>query len=136
MTSMKIIVDTNILIDFSRRKKGALWPGLVAFVQKEGHDLILPSAAVFEFLAGSEMNNFHNREKAENLLSDVVIIDLDKKIAQKAADLFREYQAEIGVIDYFLAATAMVLDGELATLNTKHFKIFKNLRLFNLKTLT
>ncbi|MCL5675753.1 MAG: PIN domain-containing protein [Patescibacteria group bacterium] len=133
---MKIIIDTNILIDFSRRKKETFWSELVTLAKKDGHELILPSAAVFEFLAGNEMNNPSNREKAENLLSDVIIIDLDKKIAQKAADLFREYQAEIGVIDYFLAATAMVFDGELATLNTKHFKIFKNLRLFNLKTIS
>lgn len=132
---MKIVVDTNILIDFSRQKKKTLWPQLVAISKKEGHELILPSAAVFEFFAGSEMENFSNCEKAENLLSDVIILDLDKKIALEAASLFRQYRAKIGAIDYFLAATSIIMGGELATLNVKHFKAFKNLRFFNLKTL-
>lgn len=136
---MKIIVDTNILIDFSRRKKvpkGRLvWPKLVSFAKGGGHQLILPSIAIFEFFAGSEMANVVNQQKAENLLTDVIVLDLDKEVAKEGAGLFRQYQAEIGPIDYLLAATAIVLEGELATLNPKHFKIFKNLHLFDLTKL-
>lgn len=136
---MKIVVDTNILIDFSRKRKTQkakiLWPKLVSFAQKEGHQLIIPAVAIFEFFAAREMDDPTNREKADNILRDVIILDLTKEIAEMGATLFRKYQETIGPIDYLLAATAFILKGELATLNPKHFRIFKNLRVFDLSRL-
>lgn len=136
---MKIIIDTNLLIDFSRRKRSKkekiLWPEIVAFAKEKGHQLVLPSIAVFELFAGNEMEESVNRQKMENVLDDVVILDLTKEVAQKGAGLFRKCQTDIGPIDYLLAATTMFLQGELATLNPKHFNFFKNLRLFDLSFL-
>lgn len=136
---MKIIVDTNILIDFSRKKKTQkekiLYPQLVAFAKKEGHQLILPSIAVFELFAGAEMEDSLNQEKMENILNDLIILDLTYEVAQKAAGLFRKHQKDIGPIDYFLAATTMIVEGELATLNPRHFHFFKGLRLFDFSLL-
>ena len=133
---MKIIVDTNILIDFSRKikikKEDILWPKLVNFAQRNGHQLVIPTIALFELFAGDEMNRQEICEKMENILGDVVILDLTKEIAQKAAGLFRKYKANIGPIDYFLAATAFILEGKLATLNPRHFTIFKYLPIFDL----
>lgn len=132
---MKIIVDTSLLIDFSRRakvqKEELLWLKLVRFAKEEGHQLVFPVIALFEFFCGDEMENTDNLAKAENMLKDVIILDLNEVIAKEAASLFRKYQLNIGVVDYFLAATSIVLKGELATLNPKHFLAFKNLRLFD-----
>lgn len=136
---MKIIVDTNILIDFSRKtkykKEKIIWPELVDFAKREGHQLIFPTIALFEFFAGNEMEDSLNINRADNLLSDTVILDLTEEVSRLAAGLFRKYQLEIGVVDYLLAATSIVLEGELATLNVKHFKMIKNLKLFDLKKL-
>ncbi len=137
---MKLVVDTNILIDFSRKKRAQkeeiIWPKLVGFAKKEGHQLILPAINIFELFVGDEMNILINQEKAENLLNDVLILDLNKEIARKAADLFRKYKTNIGVVDYLLAATAIILEeGEFATLNPKHFILFKELHLFDFRRL-
>jgi len=136
---VKIIVDTNILIDFSRKKRikkeEILWPKLVSFAKREGHQLVLPTIALFELFSGNEMKVVSNREKTENILKDVVVLDLNEEIAKKGASLFRQYQANVGPIDYILAATTFILKGELATLNPKHFSIFKELSLFNLSKL-
>lgn len=133
---MKIIIDTSILIDFSRRIKKkdekTLWSQLLFKAKKEGHQLIIPSVCLFEFLCGQEMNSQENREKADNLLSDVIILDINEEISRKAGELFRKYEFEIGVVDYFLAATALVLDGSLATLNKKHFQNIKELKFLEL----
>lgn len=138
---MKIIVDTNLLVDFSRRSnsgkeiKNSLWLKLLRFCKREGNQLILPSLVVFEFFSGEEMNNKNNQEKAESLLRDLVILDLNKEIAEKAAIFFRKYKKTISVLDYFIAATAISVGGELATLNPKHFEIFDGLKLFDLNKL-
>lgn len=136
---MKIVIDTNLLIDFSRQnklsKKEILWPQLVACAQKKGHQLVLPTAALFELFSGTEMRLKNNRQQMENILKDILILDINKEISLRAAELFRDYQQRIGVIDYLLAATSLVLEGELATLNAKHFQMIKNLKLFDLKKL-
>lgn len=133
---MKIIVDTNILIDFSRKRKKKeeklFWPQLVSFAKKEGHQLIIPSICLFEFFAGKEMEASENVKKADNLLSDMIILDINEEISRKAGELFRKYEFEIGVVDYLLAATALVLDGSLVTLNKKHFQNIKGLKFLEL----
>ncbi|PIU03751.1 hypothetical protein COT44_01600 [Candidatus Shapirobacteria bacterium CG08_land_8_20_14_0_20_39_18] len=134
---MKIVVDINLLIDFSRSKKvkDSLWLNLLEYCKKEGHQLILPSIVVFEFFSGEEMNNQTNQEIAENLFNDVLILGFNEEIAKKAAAYFRKYKKSINVLDYFLAATTVVVEGELATLNSKHFKLFGDLKLFDFKKL-
>ena len=83
---MKIVVDINLLIDFSRSKKvkDSLWLNLLEYCKKEGHQLILSSIVVFEFFSGEEMNNQTNQEIAENLFNDVLILGFNEEIAKKA----------------------------------------------------
>lgn len=136
---MKIVVDTNLLIDFSRSKivdnKSSLWLKLLKYCKEEGHQIVLPSVVVFELFSGKEMDKQPNREKAENLLKDVTILDVDKEIAQKSAEFFRKYEKNIEVLDFFIAAATINTDGELATLNPKHFEVFDGLKLFDLNKL-
>lgn len=136
---MKIVVDTSLLIDFTRGikmgKGGDLWTKLVEYSKKEGHQLVVPTIAVFEFFSGSEMEKPANLEKAKDLLKDTVVMDLEEKTAEEAAFLYRKTEKSIGVVDYILAATSITCQGQLATLNQKHFKDFKELRLFDFKEL-
>lgn len=134
---MKIVIDTGLLIDFTRKKKNKrneiLWSSLIRYSRKGGHQLVVPSAVVFEFFSGKEMENSVCLKKAEDILTDTTVLALDEKIAKKAASFYRVCEASIGVVDYILAATAVVVEGELATLNSKHFKLFEDLKLFDLK---
>lgn len=136
---MKIVIDTSLLIDFTRRKKNKrnemLWSSLVRYSRKGGHQLIVPSVVVFEFFSGKEMENSTNLKKAEDILIDATVLVLDEKKAKKAASFYRTNEANIGVVDYILVATTIDCDGELATLNSKHFKIFEDLKLFDFKKL-
>jgi hypothetical protein len=52
-------------------------------------------------------------------------------MAARAGEFLRKYRRShpgIDVVDYVVAATADVLGAELATLNVKHFPMFKGLR--------
>lgn len=136
---MKIIVDTSLLIDFTRKarikKEEILWLKLVKFAKEEGHQLLFPTVALFEFFSGDEMENPVNEEKANNILKDLIILDVTPDMAKTAARLFRKFQLNIGLVDYLLAATTILFEGEVVTLNPKHFKSIKNLRLFDLSKL-
>ena len=51
-------------------------------------------------------------------------------VARTAAELARWYRAShsgIDDVDYLIAATALVLDAELLTLNVRHFPMFEHL---------
>lgn len=133
---MILIIDTNIIIEFARvpvhSQNQSIWTTLIRFSKVYGHQLVIPSVALFEFFAGSEMNSKVNRQKAANILSDVTVVDITQEIAETAASLYRIHKATIGVIDYILAATAISLDAELVTLNKKHFQLLEEVRLFDL----
>lgn len=136
---MKIVVDTSLLIDFTRRKKKSeenlYWTSLVSYSRKGGHQLIVPPVVVFEFFSGEEMNKPDNQKKADDILKDVVCINFGLEMAKGAAALLRNNEIKVGTIDYFIAAAAISVNGKLATLNPKHFEIFKDLKLFDLKKL-
>lgn len=133
---MIIVVDTNILIDFTRDPKNFLWIRLMKYSKVSGIQLILPSVALFEFYSGSEMNSELSRQKATNILSDISVVDITQEIAEIAAALYRTHKTSIGVVDYMLAATAISLDAELVTLNRKHFQMLKGVRLFDVGQLS
>lgn len=132
---MTFVIDTNILIEFSRgglqNAEQSIFMRLVNYSKIHGHQLIVPSISIFEYFSGKEMNNQLNRQNATRLLSDVTIVDVTRAIAETAASLYRTHKASIGVIDYMLAATAISLDAELVTLNVKHFRLITDLRIFD-----
>ncbi len=136
---MIIVVDTNILIEFSRGRlrnsDQSIFMRLVKYSRVHGHRLVVPSISIFEFFSGSEMNNELNRQNAARMLVDVTIVDMTQIIAELAASLFRKHKATIGIVDYMLAATAISLDAELVTLNMKHFQLLEEVRLFDLSQL-
>ncbi len=136
---MILVVDTNILIEFSRgglrNPDQSIFLQLVNYSKVHGHHIVVPAISIFEFFSGSEMNNELNRQNAAKLLLDVTIVDVTRDIAETAAFLFRIHKATIGVIDYMLAATAISLDAELVTLNMKHFQLLEEVRLFDLSQL-
>lgn len=136
---MKIVVDTSLLIDFTRNKKSGkenlLWTNLVKYSKNGGHQLVVPPVVAFEFFSGEEMNKPENQKKAEDVLKDVVCINFGLEIAKGAATLLRNNKIKVGTIDYFIAASAISISGELATLNSKHFKLFEDLKLFDFKKL-
>src|SRR5947208_3356242 len=65
------------------------------------------------------------------LLDVLHVEDVNEVIARRAGELTRQYRrshSAIGLADYLIAATAEVRGLELATLNTRHFPMFKGLR--------
>jgi predicted nucleic acid-binding protein len=71
------------------------------------------------------------RREVTRLLNSLRPLPVTDMIAHRAGELRRHYRrshAGIGLVDYLIAATARVHGLELATLNTKHFPVFDDLK--------
>jgi len=70
------------------------------------------------------------RREVTRLLNSLRPLPVTDMIAHRAGELRRRYcgsHASIGLVDYLIAATALVHGLRLATLNIKHFPMFTDL---------
>lgn len=120
-----ILVDTDVLICHLRGVQVARRWLLDA---SERDALAISAVTVTEITGG--MRSAERRE-VWALLAALEVMPITDAIARRAGALQREYRRSrsgIGISDYFIAATALHSGLELATLNTKHFPMFPDLR--------
>ena len=121
-----VLVDSNILIRFSRGDDvAAKW--LERF--EESTELRISNITRMELLIGA-------RDKAHlknirQFLSRYLTIHINEMISQRASSLIEAYNLSHGlqIADSLIAATALELDCELATINRKDFRFIEDLRL-------
>ena len=92
-------------------------------------ELRTSSIVLTELWMGESMNYKTSVDDVEKILSPITTMTIDGQIAKKAGELIRKKQAD--GFDALVAATALVYNAELATLNTKHFSNIKGLKLYN-----
>ena len=118
------IVDSNILIDASRRRPTAL-----AFLQQAAEAGIVASSVLVrsELWVGAKSNGI---ERMADLLDQIDWHEVTRSIADLAGQVGAQYRRshDIGTVDLILAATAMELGGTLATLNVRDFPMFPGLQ--------
>ena len=112
----KVLVDTDILINFLRGREGArdyLLSGL------EDSTLYCSAITVAEIHAGMKE---HEKERTTELIDGLNIIDVTRQIAEKAGAYKRnEKKQSLDLDDCFIAATAFIKGAVLATCNAKHY---------------
>ena len=118
-----MLLDTCIVIDVLRGREAA-----VAFVNGLPEVPSLSAITATELIAGAR--NARERRQIERLLEVYTVHDIGLEIASLAGDYLRQYGQSHGVdpIDALIAATAKTANLELATLNLKHFPMFKGLK--------
>ncbi|BDE14336.1 ribonuclease VapC [Mycobacterium sp. 20KCMC460] len=120
-----MLVDSDILIAHLRGRAAARdW---LRDARGEG-PLAISVVSISELVGG--MRSAERREVWQ-LLASFRAEPATEIIARRAGDFMRRYQRShsgIGLGDYLVAATADVKGYEPATLNVKHFPMFKNLR--------
>lgn len=122
----KLVVDTSVIIDFLRQKDKA--NSLLYRLAEE--DLSASIITHTELYAGKSVwENDEAKEILEKVLSGISLISMDKNISQKAG--YIKSYANISLIDALIAATALVGNMEVATLNIKDFKKVKDLKILN-----
>ncbi len=120
-----ILVDSDVLIAHLRGVDAAQdW---LIGTRKNG-PLAISVVSIAELVGG--MRSIERRE-VWRLLASFRAEPTTEVIARRAGEMMRRYRRShtgIGLGDYLIAATADVRGLQLATLNVRHFPMFKNLR--------
>lgn len=123
---MKILLDTTVLIDHLRGLKEATT--YLADVKSRGDELWSVTIVRTEVLAGMRPKE---EKPTLKFLAEIDWLDVDQALADRAGDLARRYiksHPGVDTVDYVVAASADVLDADLATTNLKHFPMFPELK--------
>ncbi len=120
----QICLDTSVCIDLMNKgNREALIPFLTA-------EAFLSSVSLFELMLRT-----YRLEETETFVSTFEILNFDEKAAKVAGQIEKNLKGR-GVLisreDIFIAATAMVNNCALATLNVKDFSRIKGLKLVKL----
>jgi len=120
-----MVVDTNIFIEYLRakdKKKSTL------FAIPDVTQLYISSVTMYELLMGA---TDENKQKDIKLLTeDLPVLPFDESVSRKAAEIYHQLRLENNMIDFrdiFIAATCLVFELPLKTLNKKHFERIKGL---------
>lgn len=117
------LLDTCIVIDFLRGKKEA-----VEFMRTLTAKASVSTITLTEIFGG--LRSQKEEAVARGFFRECKIVGISETIAEGAGNALRHYQASHGldVPDALIAATAEQHGLALATLNVKHFPMFKGLK--------
>lgn len=117
------LLDTCVLIDVLRGREAA-----VAFVSGLKSTPAISAITATELIAGAKGKR--EEEAIDRILATYEVAEIDLEIARLAADFVRDFGKSHGVdpIDALIAATAKTRGLDLATLNIKHFPMFRGLK--------
>lgn len=119
MESSGMVVDTSIFIEFLRAKdktKTAL------FLIPDDEQIYISSVTLYELLMGASTPDKITDIKM--LTDEVPVLPFNEEVAQKSAEIYhqlRQLNQMIEFRDIFIAATCLVNNLPIKTLNKKHF---------------
>ena len=121
--SEKIIIDTDVLIDFLRGNKKA-----IDFIDNFSSHIMLSPIVIAELYAGVKDEN--ELEILDNFISLFHIVPITSAIAKAGGLYKRDFGKShgAGLADAILAATADIEKADLKTLNVKHYPMIKGLK--------
>lgn len=129
-----VVIDTNIVIDHLRQPPGALTAlrKIVAALPAE-EELSLSVVSIQELFEGKSTLNPQKEAELLNTIAPLEILAYDFEIARLAGALARDSKTPLALADAAIAATAILSDASLATLNTKDFIGLSRLKLYKFK---
>jgi len=129
LENKRILVDTSVLIDFFRKKHKK--KSLLYKIQKT-HKIYASTISEFEFLAGIKDEHLTS---LKDFFSKIKLLPFDSKAASTASSIYKELKAKNQIIEFrdiFIAATAIVNDLPISTLNLEHFKRVSDLKILEI----
>jgi predicted nucleic acid-binding protein len=124
-----ILIDTDVLIDYSKAKSKLLQKYLKLQAQAKTQLCINP-IILTEFFTDSQLKNSTKFRQAETFLKLFKFIPVDRQIALEAAKILRLHQSDF-LADAYIAATCLVNQLSLLTRNRRHFSSVPNLQFVN-----
>jgi predicted nucleic acid-binding protein len=118
----KLLIDTDVLVDFLRGL-----PKAVKYIKAHSEEIIISAITVAELYAGVRDEELR---QLDDFISIFDIIPVSHAIAKSGGLYKQQYHKShgTGLADAIIAATSVIGDAELKTMNTKHFPMLKGLR--------
>ncbi|MBN1757052.1 MAG: type II toxin-antitoxin system VapC family toxin [Chitinispirillaceae bacterium] len=119
----KLLVDTDVTIDFLRGEKKA-----VSHFKQKADVIRFSSITVAEIYSGIKSRK--EEAEIERLFTVFPVIDVTGAIGKLAGMLVQQYRPShsVEIPDAIIAATCIISDFELHTLNVKHYPMFAGLQ--------
>lgn len=116
MRPKKLLIDTDVLIDYLRGR-----PQAVEFLESLRELLLISTMTIAELYAG--VRDGKERELLNELIRGFQVVPVDESISIKGGLYRRDYGKShgVGLADALIAATAELNQATLVTLNQKHF---------------
>lgn len=131
---MNILVDTDILIDFSFDKSEML-SNLLEKQNRKETNLFISPVIITEYLTDQKLINERVLEnEALEFLHNFDVIEITEKEAILVAKLLRQKQV-LFLGDAYIAATCLIHNFKLATRNQKHFKKIPKLEFYKIDSI-
>jgi len=117
----RILVDSTILIDFSRGHGEAI--EFLDHARKNNGGMAISVISSMELIVGCR--DKVDLQKTQKFLSEFEIIDISIPISRKAYQLIIQYSKSHGLVipDAFIAGTALEENLKLVTSNVRHFEM-------------
>lgn len=122
-----MVADTGIFIEHLRAKDKL---STTLYKISESTDIYVSAVTVYELYMGAT-----NKDKERDVVvitENFTVLPFTDTVAQKAADLYHKLRLSNQMIEFrdiFIAATCMVHELPIVTLNKKHFKRIDGLKI-------
>lgn len=122
MTAARLLVDTDVLIDYLRGVPKAL-----SFLNGASGTLLMSAMTIAELFGG--VREGQERSQLEAFVQAFEVVPVNAEVATAGGLYFRDYRRShgTGLTDALIAATAELHNARLVTLNRKHFPMLSNL---------
>lgn len=121
-----MVVDTNVFIEFLRARNKIQ---TTLFSIGNDEQIYISAITLFELYTGVTSNEKLNDIKI--LTENIPVIPFNEEIAVRAAKLYQQLKGQnqmIEIRDLFIAATCLVYNFPIITLNKNHFNRIENLK--------
>ncbi len=124
---VKLVVDTDIVIDYLRAGQGPFL-AILDLQQKGEAEIYVSAATVLELYAGQSSKT--DSEQVEKILDNLAIVELSRELAKFVGEKKRDMTASISLNDLIIGCTTLVLKARLVTRHKKHFTPIPGLKFY------
>lgn len=122
-----MVIDTGIFIEYLRKPEKS--KTILASLPNDA-SLFVSAVTVYELMMGA--TNDQKKKDVQTLLDGISILPFDEEVSLKAAEIYhnlRRRNLMIEFRDIFIAATAIIFQLPIKTLNKDHFQRIETLEL-------
>jgi len=123
-----MVIDTSIFIEHLRAKDKF---ATTLYQLTNDNELFISSISLYELYMGATTKE--KEKDVQSLTDDLAILPFTNLVAIKAAEIYHALRRSNQVIEFrdiFIAATCIVHELPIVTLNKKHFERVEGLKIF------